>query len=139
MEKYIDRVKSSSLLEDRRGACRSLRACSKKYRVEVGAQGLETLLEVLEVVQDSETASHVLEILCNVTYSGVFEEETPNAFNVGEQFTEIFLKKKENVATIINLLDDYDFHVRLPAIRLIINLLSNKYVFFFLFNCKTNS
>lgn len=42
----MDRVNNSTLLEDRRDACRALKALSRKYRVEVGAQGMDTLKQV---------------------------------------------------------------------------------------------
>lgn len=45
----MSRVSSSTLLEDRRDACRALRALSKKYRIEVGAQGMDVLRQVLEL------------------------------------------------------------------------------------------
>jgi len=127
VERLVERVTSSTLLEDRRDACRALKSLSKKFRVEVGAHGLDALIEVLNNKTDLETTSYVLDTLCNVTSSEVFEEETAtSASPVGEQFTEIFLKKSENVASVITLLDEYDFHVRIPAIRLLMNLLDNK-------------
>lgn len=46
MERLVDRVNNSTLLEDRRDACRALKAMSRKYRVEVGAQGMDTLKQV---------------------------------------------------------------------------------------------
>ena len=127
MLRLVERVTSSTLLEDKRDACRAIKALSKKYRLEVGAHGLDALIEVLIAQPDLETSSFVLETLCNVTSSEVFEEEGVGA-PVGEQFTEIFLKKAENVISVITLLDEYDFHVRLPAIRLLMNLLNNKSV-----------
>ena len=38
IERLVSRMASSTLLEDRRDACRALKAMSRKYRVEVGAQ-----------------------------------------------------------------------------------------------------
>ena len=35
----------------------------------------------------------------------------------GEQFTEIYLKRETNVQCIIDVLEDYDFRVRRPAIK----------------------
>lgn len=128
--RLVERVTSSTLLEDKRDACRAIKALSKKYRLEVGAHGLDALIEVLIAQPDLETSSFVLETLCNVTSSEVFDEEGVGA-PVGEQFTEIFLKKSENVISVITLLDEYDFHVRLPAIRLLMNLLNNKSVSIF--------
>lgn len=50
VERLVDRVNNSTLLEDRRDACRALKAMSRKYRVEVGAQGMDTLKQVLSAV-----------------------------------------------------------------------------------------
>ena len=46
MERLVERASNSTLLEDRRDACRALKALSRKYRLEVGAQGLDTLKQV---------------------------------------------------------------------------------------------
>ena len=35
----------------------------------------------------------------------------------GEQFTEIYLKREDNVQCVIDVLEDYDFRVRRPAIK----------------------
>ena len=45
---------------------------------------------------------------------------------MGEQFTEIFLKKSEHVQMAVDLLEDFDFRVRRPAVRLLTHLLLNK-------------
>lgn len=118
----VDRVQSSSLTEDRRDACRALKSLSKKYRLHVGAQGLDTLTSVLIEQGDADTRGFVLETLCNVTSAEVLEgEEESN----GKQFTEILLKKAENVGAVIDCLDEYSSNVRLPAIKLLMNLLIN--------------
>lgn len=46
---------------------------------------------------------------------------------VGEQFTEIFTKRQENIELLLNLLDEYDFKVRYPSVKLLTNLLQNRY------------
>lgn len=48
---------------------------------------------------------------------------------VGEQFTEIFTKRQENIELLLNLLDEFDFKVRYPAVKLLTNLLKNRCVF----------
>jgi hypothetical protein len=69
-------VQTSTLLDDRRDACRALKALSKTYRVEVGAQGMDTLCYVLSVDRnDSETVGYALDSLCNVMSTETFEEE----------------------------------------------------------------
>lgn len=76
VERLVERVESSTLLEDRRDACRALKALSKKYRVEVGAQGMEALKVVLETdKQDCEIVGYALDALCNIMSPFVIEEE----------------------------------------------------------------
>lgn len=45
---------------------------------------------------------------------------------LGERFTEIFIKKKENVGLVLDYLEEFDFHVRWPALQLLLQLLTNK-------------
>ena len=110
----MSRVSTSTLLEDRRDACRALKALSKKYRLEVGAQGIDVLNQVLQLDRsDCEIIGYCLDTLCNITSKEVFEEEAENGcninVNVGEQFSEMFLKNQDNVALVLGLLEEYDF------------------------------
>lgn len=81
-------MQTSTLLDDRRDACRALKALSKTYRVEVGAQGMDTLCYVLSVDRnDSETVGYALDCLCNVMSVETFEEEE------GKQKLKLFTNK----------------------------------------------
>nr|CAI5832485.1 unnamed protein product [Callosobruchus analis] len=131
VERLVSRVSTSTLLEDRRDACRALKALSKKYRLEVGAQGMDILTQVLELDRsDCEIVSYCLDTLCNITSNEVFEEESENNINkqvnVGEQFTEMFLKNPENVTLVLSFLEEYDFRVRWPAVKLMTSLVMSK-------------
>lgn len=131
VEKLVSRVSTSTLLEDRRDACRALKALSRKYRLEVGAQGLDALRQVLELDRtDCEIIGYCLDTLCNVTSKEIFEEESENSINInmnlGEQFTEMFIKNPENVSLVLSFLEEYDFRVRWPAVKLLTSLLANK-------------
>ncbi|CAK1586651.1 unnamed protein product [Parnassius mnemosyne] len=130
VERLVDRVNNSTLLEDRRDACRALKAMSRKYRVEVGAQGMETLKQVLELDRaDSETINYALDTLNNIMSPSQFEEEEDNPqvpMNIGEQFTEMFIKDHHNIQLVLDLLDEYDFRVRLSAVQLLTSLLTNR-------------
>lgn len=58
-----------------------------------------------------------------------FEEEEDNPqvpMNIGEQFSEMFIKDHNNVQLILDLLDEYDFRVRLSAVQLLTSLLTNR-------------
>ena len=81
VERLVDRVQSSTLLDDRRDACRALKALSRKYRVEVGAQGMDAVRQVLEMDHgDCEIVGYALDTLCNIMAPEVFEEEGKNSF-----------------------------------------------------------
>ncbi|XP_055641594.1 general vesicular transport factor p115-like [Toxorhynchites rutilus septentrionalis] len=103
----------------------------KKYRVEVRAQGMHALLQVMEMDRaDPEIIGYCLDTLCHITSQEQFEEDNPDnpsvTVNIGEQFTEMFLKSNENVSLILNSLEEYDFWVRWSAIKLLTSLLANK-------------
>lgn len=127
----MDRVLTSTLLEDRRDACRALKALSKKFRVEVGAQGMACLVQILEMDRtDCEIIGYALETLCNITSHEQFDEEMDNptvSANIGEQFTEMFIKTPDNVTTVLSFLEEFDFKVRWPAVRLLTSLLANRH------------
>lgn len=145
------------MLEDRRDACRALKALSRKYRTEVGAQGMNALCQILQNDSgDAEIISYALETLVNVTSPQPLEEEGISTFSyvvpvildfnvqnyfpekpagdekryetVGEQFTEIFIKFPDNVGVILSLLDESSFRVRWSAVKLLSNLTMNKLV-----------
>lgn len=150
----VDRLQSSTLLNDRRDACRALKALSRTYRVEVGAQGMDALRQILEVDRtDCEIIGLALDTLCNITNPRTFDEEgilhsctynsvcinsithCKNIFlvdkhgsmnKVGEQFTEIFIKNSDNVGLVLTLLEEFDFNVRWPALKLLMYLLTNR-------------
>lgn len=76
IERLIDRIVSSTLLNDRRDACRALKALSRTYRVEVGAHGMEALKQVLDMDKtDYEIIGLALDTLCNITDPDTFDEE----------------------------------------------------------------
>uniref|UniRef100_A0A2R5LEV0 Putative er-golgi vesicle-tethering protein n=1 Tax=Ornithodoros turicata TaxID=34597 RepID=A0A2R5LEV0_9ACAR len=132
VERLVDRVETSTLLEDRRDACRALKALAKKFRVEVGAQGMGALLHVLETDRsDSEISGYALDALSYVI-SGSDDDEEDDACDekqskdLGEQFTEIYIKKPENVTLLLDLMEEFDFKVRWPAVKLLTGLLIHR-------------
>ncbi|XP_069124785.1 general vesicular transport factor p115-like isoform X2 [Argopecten irradians] len=132
VERLVDRVQSSTLLDDRRDAVRALKAMSKKFRLEVGTQGMDILTKTLETDRgDAEITGYALDALCNILSNEPLDddeeemqENVPD--DLGNQFTEIFIKKTENVPTLLSLLEEYDFHIRWPTVRLLTILLTNK-------------
>ncbi len=133
IERLVDRLANATMLEDRRDACRALKAMSRKFRVEVGAQALDRMVEVLEADRaDEDIVGYALECLCNICSPDEFEEEVAvdsggmPAGGVGEQFTEIYLKRAKNVQLVVDLLEEFDFRVRRPAVKMLTHLLLNK-------------
>lgn len=153
VEKLVNRLLSSTLLDDRRDACRALKALSRTYRVEVGAQGMDALRQVLEMDRtDCEIIGLALDTLCNITNPETFSEEGEAKYNltmiscysitnsififlvdkhgpknkIGEQFTEIFIKQPDSVGLVLTFLEEFDFRVRWPALKLLTNLLANR-------------
>jgi len=131
IERLVDRVNTSTLLEDRRDACRALKAMSRKFRLEVGAQGLSSLLNVLRTDNsDAEIVSYVLDTFCNICSPEEFEEEVvdetrEDITGVGEGFSEMFLKEKDNLSLVLTYLEEFDFKIRRPAVQLMTYLLTN--------------
>lgn len=128
IQKLCDRVASSTLLDDRRNAVRALKSLSKKYRLEVGIQAMEHLIHVLQTDRsDSEIIAYALDTLYNIISSEeeeeVEENSTRQSEDLGSQFTEIFIKQPENVTLLLSLLEEFDFHVRWPGVRLLTSLL----------------
>ncbi|XP_040823259.1 general vesicular transport factor p115 isoform X1 [Ochotona curzoniae] len=128
IQKLCDRVASSTLLDDRRNAVRALKSLSKKYRLEVGIQAMEHLIHVLQTDRsDSEIIGYALDTLYNIISNEeeeeVEENSTRQSEDLGSQFTEIFIKQHENVTLLLSLLEEFDFHVRWPGVKLLTSLL----------------
>ncbi|XP_069599567.1 general vesicular transport factor p115 isoform X4 [Ranitomeya imitator] len=127
IQKLCDRVASSTLLDDRRDAVRALKSLSKKYRVEVGTQAMDHLLSVLQSDRaDSEIIGYALDTLYNIMSNDVEEAEENQQVqtdDLGVQFTEMFIKQQENVTMVLSILEEFDFHVRWPGVKLLTSLL----------------
>ncbi|XP_078118244.1 general vesicular transport factor p115 isoform X3 [Sander vitreus] len=155
IQKLCDRVASSTLLEDRRDAVRALKSLSKKYRMEVGTQAMDHLINILQTDRsDSEILGYALDTLYNIICNDEEEEQdesedavTPipasgknknvsmpdeaaqkQADDLGAQFTEQFVQDPEHVTLLLALLEEFDFHVRWPGVKLLTALLKNQCV-----------
>ncbi|XP_047221619.1 general vesicular transport factor p115 isoform X1 [Girardinichthys multiradiatus] len=135
IQKLCDRVASSTLLEDRRDAVRALKSLSKKYRKEVGRQSMDHLINILQTDRtDSEILGYALDTLYNVISNDEEEEqdesEDENAQKQGDDlgtlFTEKFLQDPEHITLLLTLLEEFDFHVRWPGVKLLTALLKNQ-------------
>lgn len=137
IQKLCDRVASSTLLEDRRDAVRALKALSKKYRMEVGTQAMDHLVNILQTDRsDSEILGYALDTLYNIICNDEEEEQDESedentqkqADDLGAQFTDKFIQDPEHVTLLLTLLEEFDFHVRWPAVKLLTALLKNQCV-----------
>ncbi|XP_008289847.1 general vesicular transport factor p115 isoform X2 [Stegastes partitus] len=153
IQKLCDRVASSTLLEDRRDAVRALKSLSKKYRMEVGTQAMDHLINILQTDRsDSEILGYALDTLYNIICNDEEEEQdesedavTPlpvsgkrknvsmpdenaqkGADDLGAQFTDKFIQDPEHITLLLTLLEEFDFHVRWPGVKLLTALLKNQ-------------
>ncbi|XP_075947476.1 general vesicular transport factor p115 isoform X3 [Anarhichas minor] len=153
IHKLCDRVASSTLLEDRRDAVRALKSLSKKYRMEVGTQAMDHLVNILQTDRsDSEILGYALDTMYNILCNDEEEEQdesedavTPisasgkhknasmpdetaqkQSDDLGAQFTEQFVQDAEHVTLLLSLLEEFDFHVRWPGVKLLTVLLKNQ-------------
>ncbi|XP_060637341.2 general vesicular transport factor p115 isoform X3 [Anolis sagrei] len=132
IQKLCDRVASSTLLDDRRDAVRALKSLSKKYRLEVGIQAMPHLIHVLQTDRsDSEIIGYALDTLYNIISNDLEEEEQEEnsqkqVEDLGSQFTEIFIKQHENVTLLLTYLEEFDFQVRWPGVKLLTALLKQQ-------------
>ncbi|GAA6233797.1 general vesicular transport factor p115 [Lates japonicus] len=131
IQKLCDRVASSTLLEDRRDAVRALKSLSKKYRMEVGTQAMDHLINILQTDRsDSEILGYALDTLYNIICNDEEEEQDENAQkqadDLGAQFTDKFIQDPEHVTLLLTLLEEFDFHVRWPGVKLLTALLKNQ-------------
>ncbi|KAM4585202.1 general vesicular transport factor p115 isoform 2-T2 [Odontesthes bonariensis] len=149
IQKLCDRVASSTLLEDRRDAVRALKSLSKKYRMEVGTQAMDHLINILQTDRsDSEIVGYALDTLYNIICNDEEEEQdavTPlpasgknknvsmpdenaqkQADDLGALFTEKFIQDPEHITLLLTLLEEFDFHVRWPGVKLLTALLKSQ-------------
>jgi len=130
VERLCDRISSATLLDDRRDAVRAIKSLSKKYRLDVGTKAMGLLINVLQKDRtDAEICGLSLEALINILSSEESAEENADGISAADlalQFTEIFLKDAENVSSLLALLEEYDFRVRWPTVKLLITLLTNR-------------
>ncbi|XP_056619900.1 general vesicular transport factor p115 isoform X4 [Triplophysa dalaica] len=131
VQKLCDRVASSTLLEDRRDAVRALKSLSKKYRLEVGTKAMEHLLHILRTdSSDTEILGYALDTLYNIVCNDEEEEPEENhqkqEDDMGVQFTDKFIQEPDNVTLLLTLLEEFDFHVRWPGVKLLTALLKNQ-------------
>ncbi|OQV22390.1 General vesicular transport factor p115 [Hypsibius exemplaris] len=133
VESLIHRIESVTLVADRRDGLRALKDLAKENRVIVATRGMDILLSILEQDRsDQEMVAVVLDILCIImSDSEVLERansktaEKPDNDSLGAQFTEIFLKKSDHLALLLEFVKEFQFQIRWPAVRLMCTMAYN--------------
>ncbi|GMT23628.1 hypothetical protein PFISCL1PPCAC_14925 [Pristionchus fissidentatus] len=124
VEKLVDRVETSTALEDRRDALRALRSVAKKMRLHVGTMGLKVFMEILEHEQGNpELLFMTLDILVAVLSS---DDESTDEDDLGERLAQEMLRKGPFIPSILSAVDQYDFSVRRAGIQLLSSLLRHR-------------
>uniref|UniRef100_A0A3B3VZP6 General vesicular transport factor p115 n=2 Tax=Poecilia latipinna TaxID=48699 RepID=A0A3B3VZP6_9TELE len=103
----------------------------QKYRMEVGTQAMDHLINILQTDRsDSEILGYALDTLYNVISNDEEEEQDENAQkqadDLGTQFTETFIQDPEHITLLLTMLEEFDFHVRWPGVKLLTALLKNQ-------------
>ncbi|KAI8923994.1 p115 like vesicle tethering protein [Entophlyctis helioformis] len=122
IDKLVDRVLNSSLLEDRRSAVQGLRGLARDWRLDVGTKAMTALINVLATdrmdVEILKLALETLNILC--TKQGKDDQD-----DLGIMFTEIYVKDPSNVTLLLDILAEVDFYVRFDTVQFLTTLLGN--------------
>ncbi|KAM7543037.1 hypothetical protein Aperf_G00000002606 [Anoplocephala perfoliata] len=132
IETLVERLQTATRAEDRRDSMRSIKALSRRYRLEVGTQAMPVCIEALSRdSEDTDTVSYALDALCNMMNDARNDPQVdPQVLvnippDLGKQFTEIFVKDPENVQLVLSFLSSYDLHLRRQTIQLLILMLQN--------------
>eukprot|EP00123_Amoebidium_parasiticum_P012785 comp21575_c0_seq1/m.30146 comp21575_c0_seq1/g.30146 ORF comp21575_c0_seq1/g.30146 comp21575_c0_seq1/m.30146 type:complete len:778 (-) comp21575_c0_seq1:11-2344(-) len=128
VDKLCDRVARSTLLEDRRDAVRALKALAREYQLEVGTQGMDILMQVLQNDRsDVEIVRYALEAMALIFHTRhAAEGGVPDESDIGVGFTEIFVKHTDYVTLLLSLVEEHDFYVRFHAVQVLNMLLANR-------------
>lgn len=89
---------------------------------------MQTLIEVLQNDRsDPDICSYALDTLENVfTYDPSNEEEQKNLpEDITVQFSEVYIKNSSNISLLFELIDEFEFHIRWPAVKLLHSLVKN--------------
>lgn len=103
--------------------------------MEVGTQAMDHLINILQTDRsDSEILGYALDTLYNVICNDEEEEQDESedenaqkqADDLGLQFTDTFVQDPEHITLLLTLLEEFDFHVRWPGVKLLTALLKNQ-------------
>ncbi|BFZ63255.1 Vesicle-mediated ER to Golgi transport protein [Saitoella coloradoensis] len=123
--KLCDRLEYSTLLEDRRAAVLGLKGFSRDFKEQVATGGLAGLILTLtRDAGDLDTLKAALETLLVLFYR---DSNDPRSTDPSKDFqtwmADAFISAPQNISSIIEILDQNDFYVRLFALQLLANLM----------------
>lgn len=96
---------------------------------------MDHLITILQTDRsDSEILGYALDTLYNLISNDEEEEQDESedetaqkqADDLGTQFTEKFIQDPEHITLLLTLLEEFDFHVRWPGVKLLTALLKNQ-------------
>lgn len=92
---------------------------------------MDHLITILQTDRsDSEILGYALDTLYNLISNDEEEEQDETAQkqadDLGTQFTEKFIQDPEHITLLLTLLEEFDFHVRWPGVKLLTALLKNQ-------------
>lgn len=96
---------------------------------------MDHLINILQTDRsDSEILGYALDTLYNVICNDEEEEQDESedenaqkqADDLGLQFTDTFVQDPEHITLLLTLLEEFDFHVRWPGVKLLTALLKNQ-------------
>lgn len=126
VQKLVGRVTSATLLEDRRDALRGIKAMSRNFRKDVGDMCLESLFDTIrENRTDAESVGYALEAILNVIALEEGEESTDELM-LGANFAGNVTKNQDNIDLLLSLVEEFEFQIRRPTIRLLTAILVHK-------------
>ncbi|KAG0264582.1 hypothetical protein BG011_006568 [Mortierella polycephala] len=123
VDKLCDRIEHGTLLEDRRASVMALKSCAREFKRDIGTRGVLVLCKVLrQDSMDIDICKAVLEALTVLCQADSDREESQE-FTL--EMTTAVLEDANNVAVLLDMLEEYDFYVRFHVVSLLSTLVLN--------------
>ncbi|PVU94281.1 hypothetical protein BB561_002661 [Smittium simulii] len=114
IQTLVDRVYTSTLIEDKRAAVLSLKGLSREYKHIVGKEALKALMDCLqEEAEDPIMIKALLETLNNLIISD--PNDAPE--NLSNYYAREIVESEAHISKLLELIGDPDFYVRYNALQ----------------------